>query len=255
MAKLSTVIMCFNEEDKIAKCIQSAIGISDEVLILDSYSTDSTVNIAEELGARVEFHKFMGYIKQRELSISMAKNDWVLALDADEFLSEALANEIKEVIENPNVDAYNINRLNSINKVFMHHGPWFPNRILRLFNKKKVYCGGNPPHDRICPIDSAKVKNLKSVLFHHSDENLQDRINTINNHSSQAAKHRFSQGKKSNYLKLFIKPLWKFINGYFLKLGMLDGFYGFQIAITSAQYVFFRESKIIELWKYENPKE
>jgi glycosyltransferase involved in cell wall biosynthesis len=101
MIKLSTVIMCMNEEDKIARCIRSVQEISDEVLIVDSFSTDRTVEIAESLGARIETRAFQGYIEQRALSVSLATNDWVLALDADEFLSPGLIEEIKQILLNP----------------------------------------------------------------------------------------------------------------------------------------------------------
>jgi len=252
MPKLSTVIMCFNEEDKIKRCIQSVNSISDEVMILDSYSTDKTVEIAESLGARIEFSEFKGYIKQRELSISMAKNDWVLALDADEYLSKELAEEIQSLLEDPKEDAYYLNRFNAINNYFLKHGSWFPHRIIRLFNRDKVYCGGNPPHDKIHTTQNATTDKLKALLMHHCNEDIHDRITTINNHSSQAAKYRFNQGMKSNYFRILIKPIWKFVVEYFLRFGFLDGFYGYLMAKTTAQYIYLRESKLMELCKMED---
>lgn len=250
MNKLSTVIMTYNEETKIGRCIESVKAISDEVVVLDSYSTDKTVEIAESLGARVEYSVFLGYIKQRELSILKAKNEWVLALDADEYLSDELQTEIRSLLSSPDADAYFINRHNAINGYFLKHGSWFPHYIIRLFRKEAVFCGGNPPHDRIYMHKSYSSKRLKSLLMHHCNEDIHDRITTVNNHSSIAARHRFESGIKTNYFRILVKPLWKFVVEYFLRLGFLDGFYGYLMAKTTAQYIYLRESKLMELWRH-----
>lgn len=239
--------MCYNEEAKIENCIRSVLAISDEVVVLDSYSTDKTIELAESLGARIEYHEFMGYIKQRELSIASAKNDWVLALDADEYLSPELAHEINEFLKAPDADAVFLNRFNAINGYFLRHGSWFPHRIIRLFRKKAVYCGGNPPHDRIYAHKTSKTKNMQALLMHHCNEDIHDRVVTLNNHSTIAARHRFTMGKNSNYLRLLLKPAWKFFVEYFIRLGFLDGFYGYLMAKTTAQYIYLRESKLLEL--------
>jgi len=252
MHKLSTVIMTFNEEDKIERCIKSVLSVSDEVVLLDSFSTDKTVEIAQSLGARIVQHKFLGYIKQRELSISEASHDFILALDADEFLSESLAKEIKGLKESSKADAYYLNRSNAINNYFLKHGSWFPHRIIRLFFKDKVYCEGNPPHDRISAIKGATTAKLNGLLMHHCNEDIHDRVVTLNNHSTIAAKHRFKQGKKTNYFRILVKPTWKFVVEYFFRLGFLDGFYGYLMAKTTAQYIYLRESKLMEMWRGKN---
>lgn len=249
MNKLSTVIMTFNEEAKIERCIQSVLSISDEIIVLDSYSTDRTKTLAQALGAQVKEHKFLGYIKQRELSISHAQYELILALDADEFLSPELEKEILQIKNNPQFDAYYLNRLNSINGFWLHHGSEFPHHIIRLFKKGKVTCGGNPPHDKINPVEGASSSKLKGLLMHHCNEDIHDRITTVNSHSTRAAQFRFSQGMKSNYFRILIKPIWKFIVEYFLKAGFLDGFYGFLMAKTKAFYIYLRESKLMELNK------
>lgn len=247
--RLSTVIMTFNEEAKIERCIRSVQSISDEIVLLDSYSTDRTVEIAQSLGARIEYSAFLGYIKQRELSISLANNQWVLALDADEYLSAELQEEISNVLQNPTAEAYYINRFNAINGYFLKHGSWFPHYIIRLFDKDHIYCSGNPPHDRIYAQEGVKTAKLKSLLMHHCNENIHDRLTTVNNHSTIAAQHRFKIGKKSNYLRVVFKPIWKFFVEYILRLGFMDGFYGYLMARTTAYYIYLRESKLMELWK------
>jgi len=254
MPKLSTVIMTYNEEEKIARCIDSISDISDEILVLDSHSTDKTVEIARRFNARIEYSPFLGYIKQRELSVGLASHDWVLALDADEFLSKSLAEEIKSIMHKPTADAYYLNRFNAINHYFLKHGSWFPHRIIRLFDRKHIYCSGNPPHDRIYAREGSRTARLRGLLMHHCNENIHDRITTVNNHSTIAARHRFENGQKSNYLRVIFKPIWKFVVEYFLRLGFLDGFYGYVMARTTAAYIFYRESKLIELWRMQKQK-
>lgn len=250
--KLSTVLMTYNEEDKIERCIRSVLKISDEVLVIDSFSTDNTVAIAESLGAKVIQNEFLGYIKQRELCVSKAKYDFILALDADEFLSSELQGEVKVIKANPNYDAYYLNRSNAINNYFLKHGSWFPHRIIRLFKRDKIKCEGNPPHDLISALPNATSTKLKGLLLHHCNEDIHDRITTVNNHSTIAAQHRFKQGKKSNYLRILFKPTWKFLVEYIFRLGFLDGFYGYLMAKTTAHYIYLRESKLMELWRSKN---
>ena len=249
MTPLSTVIITYNEEAKIERCITSALKVSDEVIVLDSFSTDKTVDIAKSLGAKVVQHKFMGYIKQRELSVSHASYDLVLALDADEYLSDGLIKEINTVKENPSYDAYRLNRLSSISGHWIRYGSWHPDYIIRLFDKSKVVCDGETPHDRIRAIEGAKVKKIKPVLYHDAHDSIEDRIATIKSHSTVAAQTKFDKGVKSHSFKKYIKTIWKFLSEYFLMLGFLDGYYGWIAAKTTAQYIYLRESKIIELQK------
>jgi len=249
MNNLSTVIMTFNEEDKISRCIKSIVNISDEIIVLDSFSTDSTVSIAQSLGAKIYADKFEGYIEQRRKSIQLASNSLILALDADEYIDKQLEKEIMQVKEKPSADCYTLNRLSSISGHWIRHGSWHPDRIVRLFKKGKITNGGESPHDKIIPTKGAKSKKLKGLLLHDAHDNIQDRIHTIIKHSDVAAVTKFNKGIKSSILKKWIKTIWKFISEYFLKVGFLDGYYGFIAAKTTAQYVYLREAKIRELHK------
>lgn len=249
MHKLSTVIITFNEEEKIGRCIKSAQAISDEIIILDSYSTDKTTIIAKELGCKIFENEFLGFIKQRKLSISYASNELVLALDADEYLSPELINEIKLIKSNLTSDAFALNRLSSINGHWIRHGSWHPDFIIRLFKKSKIVNGGESPHDKIIPINGAQIKKLRGVLYHDAHDSIEDRIETIVKHSEVAAITKFNKGVKSNWVKAIIKTFWKFILEFLLKLGFLDGYYGWIAAKTTAQYIYLRERKIAHLAK------
>ncbi|MBT8228938.1 MAG: glycosyltransferase family 2 protein, partial [Bacteroidia bacterium] len=172
--------------------------------------------------------------------------------DADEFLSDELISEIKGLKNNVQADAYYLNRMSSINQVWIKHGSWFPHRIIRLFNRNAIQCGGNPPHDKILVKTGKKTARLKGLLMHHCNEDIHDRMVTINKHSTIAAMHRNKLGKKSNYFRILVKPVWKFIVEYFLRLGFLDGFYGLVLAKTHAYYIYLRESKLLE-YSRKNP--
>ena len=249
MEKLSTVIMTFNESAHIGRCIESVLAVSDQILVVDSFSTDETVQIAEELGATVILNKFDGYIEQRRFCIEKATYPFVFVIDADEAVSNELKIEILKIKENPKSTGYRINRLNSIGNIWIHYGGWHPDWKLRLFFKDKIEVVGEQPHDKIILIDKTKPQKLKGDLLHYSDANLTERNETVNKHSTSAAQHLFNQGKRTNVFRIIFKPLYRFVLEYFLKLGFMDGLIGYFVAKSNAQYVFLREIKLWELWK------
>ncbi len=252
MEKLSTTIITLNEEKKIARCIQSVLQISDEVIVVDSHSTDRTIEIAEALGAIVYTHDFLGFSKQRALSISHATHNLVLALDADEHLSENLIEEIQKIKKQRSKDTYKLNRLSSISGKWIRHGSWHPDYIVRLFDKNKITCGGEPPHDKIIPNPKATIQKLKPVLYHDAHEDINDRYKSIINHSQVAAQAKYDKGIRSHPIKIWVKTIWKLISEYIVQLGFLDGYYGWIAAKSTAYYIYLRESKIYQLQKNKN---
>ena len=249
--KLSTVIITYNEEDKIERCINSVKNISDEIIVLDSFSTDKTIEIAESLGAKIFSQKFKGFIEQRKDSIQLASNNLVLALDADEYISPELELEILHAIENDIADAYKLNRLSSIAGQWIWNGSWHPDYIIRFFKKDKVINGGESPHDKIIAKKGVRIEKLNGILFHDAHDTIEDRIESISKHSSVAAITKYESGRRSNSIKLYLKTGWKFIVEYIFKLGIMDGYYGWIAAKTTAQYIYLREKKIIALQKGE----
>jgi len=246
MKKLSTVIITFNEEEKIERCICSVMDISDEIVVLDSFSTDKTIEIAQSLGAVIYQNEFLGFIKQRGLSIEKASHDLVLALDADEYLDDNLKEEIKRVKQNQDADCYKLNRISSLEGHWLKWGTWYPHRIIRLFDRRKSVASGNPPHDRVEAKLGAKVKSLKGLLMHDAYDTIEDRMNGVKRHAMTAATHRHQLGKKSFWLKVYVKTAWKFIHEFFIRLGFLDGKYGWAAAKSNALYIYWREKAIIE---------
>lgn len=249
MRSLSTVIITFNEEQKIERCIRSAQKVSDEVLILDSFSTDKTLEIARSLGAKIYQHEFLGFIKQRGLSIEKAQYNLVLALDADEYLDEDLTEAILNIKKQATADCYKLNRMSSLAGHWLKWGTWYPHRIIRLFEKDKAIASGNPPHDRIEAKKGATIKNLNGRLMHEAYDTIEDRMTGMRKHAFTAAHHRHKLGKSSFWIKVYVKTIWKFFHEFFIRLGFLDGYYGYMAAISNTKYIYLRESKLIELDK------
>lgn len=249
---LSVVVMTYNEETNIATCLSSVQGLSDEVLVLDSFSTDRTCDIAKSLGARVEQHSFDTYANQRRRMIQMAKHDWILTLDADEYVSPQLKSSIIQIAGDITFDGYTSNRRSRIGSKWLDHGSWYPDRKIRMFDKRKFSLQGYDVHESVVPLEGAKIGHLDGDLMHHADENIHARYEKVNTYSSRAAEGLFIQGKKSNILKIFFKPLVRFLSVYLIRQGLLDGYYGYVVAKSEAHYVWMREVKLMELWSNNN---
>ena len=251
MVKLSAVVITLNEADNIARCLNSVKSIADEIVVVDSYSSDDTTQIAKDLGAKVIQNPFEGFIQQRKFSIAQAQFEHVLALDADEWLSSELQDEIRQIKTKWQYQGYYLSRKNNFGGKWIKYGAWYPNFRLRLFDRSFIANGGSNPHEVILPKEGAITSKLKGHLYHLAFNSIEDRYQTINNYTSTAALILFEQGKKPNWLKIIFKPLFRFISEYLFKLGFLDGYYGFVIAKSSANYVYLRELKLMELHRLQ----
>lgn len=239
--------MTLNEDKNITGCLASIGEAADELLVVDSFSTDETVNLARQAGARVLQHPFEGHVEQRAYSIAQAKYEYVLVLDADERLSEELRRSIAAVRANWTHDCYWCNRLSYFGDRWIRHGAWYPDRKMRLFDRRKYRIGGINPHDRLEPAEGAAEGRLKGDLLHYTNESLEDRARTVNKFSTIAARAFHERGKKGSLRRVIFKPFLRFFAEYFLKRGFLDGFYGFVIARSSSYYVFLREAKLLAI--------
>lgn len=248
MADISLVIITYNEAAHIRRCIESARGLADEVLVVDSLSVDDTVAIAESLGARVLLQPFLGYVEQKRFAISQATYPMVLSLDADEALSDTLYQSIAREKEGglPK-HCYSMNRLSNIGNQWIRHGGWYPDRKMRLFDKERFAVEGINPHDKFVPLPGAQTGFLRGDILHYTNSDIESRVKTINHFSTLAAQAFHERGKKGSWIRLLTKPAFRFFIEYFLRRGFLDGFYGYVVARTSAEYVFLRESKLIAL--------
>ncbi len=253
--KISVAIITFNEERNIERCLKSVVALADEIIVVDSLSSDRTVDIAKENGANVVLQKFLGYIEQKNFAIDQCANDWVLSLDADECLSEELQQEIIS-LKNKSVqaDGFIMPRLSHYCGQWIKHGAWYPDKKVRLFNRAVAKWGGINPHDKIFFTNANHtIQQLNGDILHYT-------INTKEEHKKQAkrfseitAKELFNQQKSTNVFKIYLKPIVRFIRDYFFKAGFLDGKAGLQIAIISAHHVYLREYTLKELIQSAKP--
>jgi glycosyltransferase involved in cell wall biosynthesis len=250
MEKLSAAIITFNEEDNIARCIGSLQKVVDEIVILDSFSTDKTMEIALSMGARVEQRQFAGYIEQKNAVLLLTRFNYVLCLDADEELDETLQKSILKVKNSLSRSAgYTMNRCTFYCDQFIRHGLWYPDKKLRLVNKELAAWGGDNPHDKIFFHTAQHPIHLKGDILHYSYRSIEEHVSQNNKFSSISAETYYNKGKTTNLFKIFIHPLWSFILGYIVRLGFLDGFYGYTVALNIAHLTFLKHSKLYRLQK------
>jgi len=241
--------MTYNEEANIARCLESVKALADEILIVDSFSNDRTVEIAKQFGARIEMHPFVTFADQRRAMYAMATHDWILTLDADEYLSPELMSSVKKTMAGPVFDAYSSNRKSKIAGTWLNHGSWYPDRKIRLFNRNKARVNGIDVHESVDPLPGAMISHLCGDLMHLAGESIDTRYQKINLYSTKAAEGMYKQGLHTNWFRISFKPMIRFISVYLVRLGILDGFYGYVIAKSEAHYVWLRETKLKALSK------
>ena len=254
MQKISVVIITYNEEKDIGPCIDSVLVIADDIVVVDSFSTDRTKEIVLEKGARFVQHKFEGHIQQKNWAITQAKYPHVLSLDADEIVSDKLQKEIIRVKKNWNADAYYFNRMTNYCGKWIKHCGWYPDRKLRLWDSRKGRWGGINPHDKF-EMDTGSVEEfIKGDLYHYSYHSISQHVLQIHKFTHIGAVEALKRGKAANVFLLLFKPIWKFKRDYFIKLGFLDGYYGFVICGLSAVATFVKYLKMMELKKARKSK-
>jgi glycosyltransferase involved in cell wall biosynthesis len=251
---LSVIIIAYNEENSIGRCIDSVKKVADEIIVLDSYSTDRTVEIARAKGAIVRQEKFRGYIEQKNRALQLSSHHFVLSLDADEALDQELVNSILAAKKDFRAKAYKMNRCANYCGRFIRHGLWYPDQKVRLFDKRLARWGGANPHDRIELSNRVKVKHLKGNLLHYSYNSIEDHLLQNNHFSTISARTLHEKGVRSHWGKILLNPMWTFIHGYLLRAGFLDGFYGFVIGVNSSHYTFLKYIKLRNLQRTKSRK-
>jgi glycosyltransferase involved in cell wall biosynthesis len=246
MRFLSAVIITFNEEKNIGRCIESVSGVADEILVVDSLSSDRTGEICKSLGAAFIEHPWEGYSGQKNFANSIATHDLVLSIDADEALSDELKASILKIKENIDCDGYEMNRLTNYCGAWIRHGSWYPDRKLRLFDRRKAKWSGEI-HE-ILELHGRKGF-LKGDLLHYSYYSVSDHIRQANHFTDLTAREAHSHGKKAGILKLLLSPCIKFIRDYIFLGGFLDGYHGFLVCRISSWATFMKYVKIRQLNK------
>lgn len=250
MIKLSAVIITFNEEKNIERCLLSLNEVADEIVVLDSFSSDKTQAICQKHGVAFYQHAFDGHIQQKNRAITFASHPHILSLDADEAIDETLISSIKEVKFNFDKPGYYINRLTNYCGHWVKHCGWYPDSKLRLWDSRLGHWTGINPHDKYELMDGDKnAGHLKGDILHYSYYSIQDHYKQVEYFTNIASKAYYEQGKKAPAYKLVLNPVAKFIDHYLLHLGFLDGKTGFLISKISAYATYLKYKKIRDLFK------
>lgn len=243
--KFSLVIITLNEERNIERCIRS-VPFADDIVVLDSGSTDRTLEVARRLGARVSSGPWKGFSQQKTRAAALGLHDWVLSLDADEALSEEAQAELRGLLEKAELNqaAYSFPRRTWHLGRWLMHGGCYPDRQIRFYNKKQCQWSNTEVHEHI---EAPSVGKLKSDILHWSFRDVSHQVATINRYSSLRAQDMLNRGVRPGVLKTVFKPISKFFESYFIKRGFLDGFAGFEVAVISSVSYFLRLVKLREL--------
>jgi glycosyltransferase involved in cell wall biosynthesis len=249
MHKITAVIITFNEEKKIAACLSSLQGVADEIVVMDSFSTDNTPAICRQFGVKFYQQAWAGYGQQKNDAASKASYDYILSMDADECLSPALQRSILECKKNGLAGVYRVNRLNTFYGHDLRYGNAYPDATNRLYNRQEVKWSLRKVHEVLHLPPGTRVTALKGDLLHKSKDTIEDHVAGINKYSTLSAQVYFEQGKKGAAFKMLFSPVFTFLQAYFLRLGFLDGYAGFIMAKINAQEVFLKYSKLLLLQK------
>lgn len=248
MRRLSVVIITLNEERNIARCLSSVKEIADDIVVVDSGSTDRTEEICRQYGVNFVVRRWNGYSDQKNFANLQAKHDCILSIDADEELSPELIQSIKEAKNKEEIAYYKINRLTNYCGKWIKHGGWYPDIKLRIFDRNLSHWEGSI-HETLTNEKNIPIVLLNGNCNHYTYYNLTEHIAQANKFSELSAQDMFQRGKKHGFIKLFISPLAKFFRNYIMRTGFLDGIYGLAIACISAQAVFWKYAKLKQLNK------
>ena len=244
--EISVYIIAYNEAEKIGDCINSVLW-ADEIIVIDSNSTDGTSEIAESLGAKVIHIPFNGFGELRNKALSNCTKDWILSIDSDERCTEKVRDEILPLIETTSLDIFKIPRKNYFMGKWIKYSGWYPNfRQPQLFRNGKMCYDLKPVHEGYISLSSKEIGSIKNAIWQFPFKNTSELIHKANRYSSLGAKKLNDQGKKGGVLKAFLHGLWSFIKHYFFKLGFLDGGAGLVIAFGNFEGTFYRYIKLAE---------
>ncbi|MDR2887241.1 MAG: glycosyltransferase family 2 protein [Bacteroidales bacterium] len=251
MPKISAVIITFNEEKFIGRCLDSLQGVADEIVVVDSFSTDRTEDICRQYGALFFTHPFGGFRDQKNHALSLASYSHVLSIDADEALSEELRSSILAMGENWKYDGYFVNRRNIYCGKRIKYSGWYPDRQLRLFSTGAGEWGGHNIHERVVMHSDCSVGRLEGDLLHWNFTSVAEHVEKMKHYSETCAREYHRAGKKASFFSPFVHGFWTFFRTYILNAGFLDGRYGCIICWLNGKtaYVKYKRLRILNRQK------
>ncbi len=247
MPAISATVITFNEEKNIGRCLDSLAGVADEIVVVDSYSTDRTAEICSRYDIRFVQNEFPGHIQQKNFAVSLTSHPLVLSLDADEVLSPELRSSILHAKENWKYDGYYFQRLNNYCGEWIRHTSWYPDFKLRLWDKRKGRWGGLNPHDKVEMESGSEISRMKGHLEHYSYSSVSEHITRVNRYSDIAARAYHEKGITSGTFKVIFNPLWKLFREIVVKTGFMQGYYGIVISVILSFETFLKYVKLKQL--------
>lgn len=246
MTPVSVIVITKNEEHNIDDCLRS-VSWAKEIVVVDTGSTDATIERARQFTEKVFSHEWQGYGETKNFALQQCSYEWVLWIDADERVTPELQGEIQkalEMVENTTV-AFRIPRLANFLGKWIYHCGWYPGKVIRLFRKSSATFSKAKVHEQLL-VGEGKIGELQAHLLHYTDPTLEHYFEKLNRYTSLAAEDLYARRKRFHLYQLFVHPLWIFVKMYILKAGFLDGMQGFILCVLSAHYVFVKYAKLWE---------
>jgi (heptosyl)LPS beta-1,4-glucosyltransferase len=245
--KLTVTVITRNEAANIQGALES-VTWADEIVVVDSYSADETVDIARRHGARVDMHAWVGYSAQRNHAAAIASNDWILAIDADERVPPPLAAEIQQILrDGPRANGYRMPRLSYYLGRWIRGTDWYPDYQLRLYDRRVGRFNGKRVHESV-ELASGDPGTLRHDLQHHPYRDISDHVTSIDHYTTLAAEEWFTEGRRTNLFEAAMHPPAAFLRNFVMRRGFRDGTAGFLISILNSYYVFL---KVLKLWELQ----
>jgi glycosyltransferase involved in cell wall biosynthesis len=246
--KISAVVITFNEEANIEAALESLAGIADEIIVVDSLSTDRTVKLAREFTGQVVERKWTNYADQKNYGDDLASHPWILSLDADERISAELRTELLALKgEDPTCSGFSMPRLVFYLGRWIRHCGWYPDPKIRLFRGDSARWEGEYVHETLAV--RGEIRKLKGPLHHYTYRSIGDHLARLNKFADLGAQKLYAQGRKSRWYHLLVLPSSRFVKSYILKRGFLDGFAGMVVCVLNGYSIFVRYAKLREIWK------
>jgi glycosyltransferase involved in cell wall biosynthesis len=254
MAGLSVIVLTYNEERNIGECL-STVSWADEIIVVDSGSTDRTLEKAAGHATQIVTLPWEGYGSARNTALSRASGEWILWFDADERVTPELAEEIRALVaaNDPGVAGYAVARRAYFSGKWIRHCGWYPSRVVRLFRRSAGRFSETRVHEQL--IINGRIKRCMNDLLHFTDPDLRHYFRKFNSYTSLAAEDMHAAGRRFRRTDVFIRPLYQFLKMYFVRLGFLDGMHGFVVCAASSAYVFAKYAKLWEMERHETAQE
>jgi len=245
---ISVVIITYDEEERLEGALKSVADLASEVIVVDSFSPDNTLDVAKKYTKHVYQREWTNFADQKNFANDKASFSWILSLDADERVSPELREEILHIKEGePECSGFSMPRQVFYLGKWIHHSGWYPDRKIRLFRKEEAHWEGEYIHEKL--VIQGKIEKLKGHIHHFTYRTIADHLDRINKFSKLGAQKLYTQKKKTRWYHLVFLPFFRFIKSFFFRLGFLDGFAGLVISVLNGYAVFIRYAKLREIWK------